>query len=89
MGHTFPLNPSGSKFAPDCPIYSYPTGLFHLFSCTFFPETLLLASYGETGGFEAKKTGLFGAVWIEDIMVPWCAEHIMQKRQKNPRFPGI
>ena len=31
-----------------------------------FPEVPILGFIGDSGGFALEKTGLFGAVWIED-----------------------
>jgi len=65
------------------PIPDRPVSPFFLYVLS---GNLFLASYGETGGFAAGKTGLSGAVWINDLRIPWCAEHRMLKRQKTPVF---
>jgi hypothetical protein len=44
----------------------YTTGLFNGFLGVFFSDIPVLGFIGNSGDFAQGKTGLFGAVWIED-----------------------
>jgi len=52
------------------PYLQYLTGLFLGFSGQNFLGKSIFTSDEETGGFAKEKTGLFGAVWIEDLRPP-------------------
>jgi len=68
-----PRSSSGPVMTPDCPVSNDPdrpvSGIFR--PCLF--RKLHLTPERETGQFAKRKTGLFRAVWIEDLQPPLSA----------------
>ena len=56
-----------------------------VFRCVILGNPVL-TSIGETGGFAREKTGLFSAIWIEDLRLPCGAGSGGGKRLKEPLF---
>jgi len=53
--------------------FRFPTGQFRGFSGRFFPGNFIVTPDAETERFAKRKTGQYGAVWIEDLRLPWGA----------------
>jgi hypothetical protein len=62
-----PRHPSGFKLAPDQHHSPPPDRSVLGVFWGIFPENPVFTSVGETRDFAKRKTGQFGAVWIEDL----------------------
>ena len=78
MGHAFSrIRPgslqkwsNGARHGPGLPLSPAPDRPVSGISGQGFPGNPDLTSDGETGGFARRKTGLFGAVWMEYLRPP-------------------